>query len=116
MSLAKITVLSLIEILGDTGATLFANNGGILNLGIGIFGYIGVFIMLIVSLQGSTLMMVNGAWDGVSGLLNTIYSYFVLGERLDEVSQYFGLGFIIAGIYLLKVPLSKTNPFKWPSL
>jgi multidrug transporter EmrE-like cation transporter len=72
--------------------------------------------MLIVSLQGSTLMMVNGAWDGVSGLLNTIYSYFVLGERLDEVSQYFGLGFIIAGIYLLKVPLSKTNPFKWPSL
>ena len=116
MSLPQITGLSLIEIVGDTGAKLFANNGGILNLGIGIFGYIGVFIMLIVSLQGSTLMMVNGSWDGVSGLLNTIYSYFVLGERFENVSQYFGLGLIIAGIYLLKVPLSKANPFKWPSL
>jgi multidrug transporter EmrE-like cation transporter len=115
MSLAQITGLSLIEIVGDTGAKLFANNGGILNLGIGVFGYIGVFIMLIVSLQGSTLMMVNGAWDGISGLLNTIYSYFILGERFDDISQYFGLFLIIAGIYLLKVPLSKATPFKWPS-
>lgn len=116
MSLAQIAGLSLIEIVGDTGATLFANKGGILNLGIGVFGYIGVFIMLIVSLQGSSLLMVNGAWDGISGLFNGIYSYFVLGERFDEVSQYFGLGLIIVGIYLLKVPLSKANPFKWPSL
>lgn len=116
MSLAQITGLSLIEIVGDTGAKNFANYGGILNLGVGIFGYIGVFIMLIVSLQGSTLMMVNGAWDGVSGLFNSIYSYFILGERFEDISQYFGLVLIIAGIYLLKVPLSKVNPFKWPSL
>ena len=116
MSLAQITGLSLIEIVGDTGAKLFANNGGILNLGIGIFGYIGVFIMLIVSLQGSQLMMVNAAWDGISGLLNSIYSYFILGERFDDLSQYLGLGLIIVGIYLLKVPISKANPFTWPSL
>ncbi len=48
MSLAQIVGLSLIEIVGDTGAKLFANNGGILNLGVGIFGYIGVFLMLIL--------------------------------------------------------------------
>jgi multidrug transporter EmrE-like cation transporter len=116
MSLAQITGLSLIEIVGDTGAKLFANNGGILNLGIGIFGYIGVFIMLIVSLQGSTLMMVNGAWDGINGLLSGIYSYIVLGERFEDISQYIGLGLIIVGIFLLKVPLTKANPFKWPLL
>ena len=116
MSLSQIVGLSLIEIVGDTGAKLFANNGGILNLGIGIFGYIGVFLMLIVSLQGSTLMMVNGAWDGISGLFNSIYSYFILGERFDSISQYIGLGLIIVGIFLLKIPLEKANPFTWPSL
>jgi multidrug transporter EmrE-like cation transporter len=116
MSLAQITGLSLIEIVGDTGAKFFANNGGILNLGIGIFGYIGVFMMLVVSLQGSTLMMVNAAWDGISGLLNSIFAFFVLGERLDNWSQYIGIVLIIVGVYLLKIPLSKANPFKLPSL
>ncbi len=116
MSLAQITGLSLIEIVGDTGVKLFANNGGILNLGIGIIGYIGVFIMLIVSLQGSQLMMVNVAWDGLNGLITSLYSFFVLGERLDDISQYFGIVFIILGVYLLKVPISKETPFTWPSL
>ena len=116
MSLSQIIGLSLIELIGDTGAKLFANNGGIVNLGIGVAGYIGVFMMLIVSLQGSSLMMVNGAWDGISGLINTVYSYFILGERLDYLSQYFGLGLIIFGIFLLKIPLSKPYRFIWPSL
>ena len=116
MSLSQIVGLSLIEVVGDTGAKLFANNGGILNLGMGIIGYIGVFLMLIVNLQGSTLMMVNGAWDGMSGLINSIYSYFILGERFDGISQYIGLGLVIVGIFLLKIPLTKESPFKWPSL
>lgn len=116
MSIPQITALSLIEIVGDYGAKQFANLGGIKNLGIGIAGYIGVFTMLIVSLQGSTLLMVNAAWDGISGLLNSIFAFFVLGERLDHWSQYFGILLIIAGIYLLKVPISKELPFTWPSL
>lgn len=116
MSIPQITALSLIEIVGDYGAKQFANLGGIKNLGMGIAGYIGVFTMLIVSLQGSTLLMVNAAWDGISGLLNSIFAFFVLGERLDHWSQYFGIVLIIAGILILKVPLSKELPFTWPSL
>ncbi len=116
MSLPQIVGLSLVEIVGDTFAKFFANSGGIINLSISALGYVGVFIMLIVSLQGSSLMMVNGAWDGISGLLNTLFAYFILGERFDNISQYFGLGFIIFGIYLLKVPWEKSMPFKWPSL
>jgi multidrug transporter EmrE-like cation transporter len=116
MSIPQITALSLIEILGDYGARQFANFGGITNLGMGIVGYIGVFAMLVVSLQGSTLLMVNAAWDGISGLLNTIFAYFVLGERLDHWTQYLGIFLIIAGIYLLKVPWGKDGSFKMPSL
>ena len=82
----------------------------------GIVGYIGVFAMLVVSLQGSTLLLVNAAWDGISGLLNTIFAYFILGERLEHWTQYFGIFLIIAGILLLKVPLTKEGSFIWPSL
>jgi len=116
MSIPQITALSLIEIVGDYGARQFANFGGIKNLGMGIAGYIGVFTMLIVSLQGSTLLMVNAAWDGISGLINTVFAYFVLGERLDNWTQYLGIFLIIAGILILKVPISKELPFTWPSL
>jgi multidrug transporter EmrE-like cation transporter len=116
MSIPQIAALSLIEIVGDYGAKQFANLGGITNLGIGIVGYIGVFIMLIVSLQGSTLLMVNAAWDGISGLFNSIFAFFVLGERLEHWSQYLGIVLIIIGIYILKVPISKDVSFKWPSL
>ncbi len=116
MSISQITALSLIEILGDYGARQFANVGGIKNLAMGIAGYIGVFGMLVVSLQGSTLLMVNAAWDGISGLINTIFAYFVLGERLDHWTQYLGIFLIIIGIVLLKVPLTKDGSFIMPSL
>ncbi len=116
MSLVQIVGLSLIELVGDNGIKLFANSGGILNLGMGIIGYIGVFIMLIVSLQGSKLMMVNGAWDAISGLITSLFAFFILKERFESISQYIGLGLVIIGIFLLKIPLSKENPFKWPSL
>ena len=116
MSLSQIVGLSLVELIGDTGVKNFANQGGITNLGVGIVGYIGVFIMLIVALQGSTLMMVNAGWDGINALFSGIYAFFILGERFDNISQYLGLGLIVAGIWLLKIPLFKENGFVWPSL
>ena len=65
MSLLQIGLLSLIEIVGDFGLKQYANHGGIFSLMTGIIGYIGVVCMLIVSLQGSTILIVNGAWDVV---------------------------------------------------
>ena len=116
MSLVRITALSLIEIVGDTFAKNFSNQGGIFNLGMGLLGYVGVFIFLVISLQGSTLLMVNGAWDGMSAITSSIFAYFILGERFESLSQYFGLVIIIFGMYLLKVPLFSDKPFTMPSL
>ncbi len=116
MSLVEITALSLIEIIGDTGIKLFANNGGILNLGMGIVGYIGVFIALIVALQNSTILLVNGAWDGISTIVGSIFAFVVLGERFESFSQYIGLVVIVIGIFMLKVPMFKDIPFIMPSL
>ncbi len=50
MSLLQIIALSAVEIVGGFGFVPFA---------IGTIGYIGVVIMLIISLQGSTILMVN---------------------------------------------------------
>jgi multidrug transporter EmrE-like cation transporter len=114
MSLPQILTLSLTEIIGDTALKLYANDNGIQYLGLGIISYIGVIILLIISLQDSTILMVNNAWDGTSSLIESIFAYVILGERFDNYFQYFGIGFIIIGLYLLKIPISKSHPFHIP--
>jgi len=116
MSLPQIIGLTVVEIIGDFGYKSFADNGGIISFIIGTIGYIGVVIMLIISLQGSTLMMVNGAWDGVSGLVESASAYIFLGERFQHKFQYVGLILISIGLYLLKIPLKKDKPFIIPKL
>jgi len=114
MSLPTILGLTITEILGDVALKEYANNKGEMYLGIGILGYIGVIILLIINLQGSTILMVNNAWDGTSSLIESIYAYVVLGERFDNYLQYVGAFSIIIGLYLLKIPLSKKHPFHIP--
>ena len=116
MSLPEIVALCCIEIVGDFGYKQFANNGGIIPFVVGTVGYIGVVGMLIVSLQNSSIMMVNGAWDGISGLLESAAAYLFLGERFHHPLQYMGLILISVGLYFLKIPMSKKKEFIWPSL
>jgi drug/metabolite transporter (DMT)-like permease len=71
---------------------------------------------LIVSLQDSTVLLVNGAWDGISTILESVAAYFILGERFDNYLQYIGLIFIVIGLYLLKIPLNKKHPFHIPKI
>jgi multidrug transporter EmrE-like cation transporter len=115
MSLPEIVLLSIVEIIGDFAYKEFANNGGITPFIIGTIGYIGVVIMLIISLQNSTVLMVNGAWDGISGLMESMAAYIFLGERFEHNFQYIGLIFISIGLFLLKIPLKKIKQFKIPN-
>lgn len=114
MSIPQIIGLSLIEIVGDVALKQYANDKGEIYLGLGILGYIGVIIMLIINLQGSTILMVNNAWDGTSSVIESAFAFFVLGERFENYFQYIGVFSIILGLYLLKIPVSKTNPFHIP--
>jgi len=115
MTIYEIILLAIAEILGDFGLEQFANHGGINSFAVGIIGYIGVIIMLIISLQGSTILLVNGAWDGVSALIESIAAFFILGERFTDFYQYIGLVFIIVGLFLLKIPSKREKPFKIPA-
>lgn len=114
MSLPQIVALSLMEIVGDVSLKAYANDKGIEYLSLGVAGYIGVVILLIVNLQGSSILLVNNGWDGMNSLLSTLYAYFILGERFENYLQYFGVVLIISGLYLLKIPLSKKHPFHIP--
>ena len=114
MSLPQILALSLTEIIGDVALKEYANDKGLHYLSIGVAGYIGVVILLILNLQGSTVLMVNNAWDGTSSLLESLYAFLVLGERFENNYQYLGAGCIMIGLYLLKIPHSKKHPFHIP--
>lgn len=116
MSLPQIFALTIVEIIGDFGYKEFANKGGIIPFTIGTIGYICVVFMLIVSLQNSTVLMVNGAWDGISGLVESAAAYLFLGERFHNPLQYLGLVIISFGLFLLRIPKTKEKSFVWPKM
>ena len=116
MNFLQILALSVVEIGGDVALKQYANDGGILYLWLGILGYIGVVILLIIALQGSSILMVNNAWDGTSSLLESLFAFVVLGERFENYLQYVGVGSILIGLYLLKIPLSNSHPFHIPKV
>jgi multidrug transporter EmrE-like cation transporter len=116
MSVSELLALTGVEIIGDFAFKEFSNNGGLLPFTIGSAGYIGVVYFLIRSLQNSSVLIVNGAWDGFSALFETFAAYIFLGERFDHIGQYFGIVFIIIGLFLLRIPMKKEKPFKWPEI
>lgn len=94
--------LCLVEVFGDFQFKNFARGGGIENFAGGVAGYIGVIYFLIASLFMNDVIWVNGMWDGSSALIETLFAYFMFGERLAKPSQYLGLVAIIGGLFLLK--------------
>lgn len=107
MSLANVFLISAAEIFGDFGYKDFARGGGSKAFAKGTIGYMGVIYFLIRSLRVGNVLYVNGMWDGLSAILETIAAYFILGERLNTKTQYLGLMVIIAGIFMLRVPDSE---------
>jgi multidrug transporter EmrE-like cation transporter len=107
MSLFDISALSIAEIFGDFGFKSFARGGGLPAFAQGTIGYVAIIYFLIRSLRVGNVLYVNGMWDGVSAVLETIAAYVILGERLNRPIEYLGLVAIIAGIFMLHAPDGK---------
>jgi len=101
MSLSLIVALSLAEIIGDTEFKFYARSGNSSHLSLGVAAYAAVIFLLIKALKVGNILYVNGMWDGMSALLETLFAIFILKETLNTKYQYIGISFIIAGIYLL---------------
>ena len=94
--------LSIVEIFGDFTLEKFTRTWALTDLFQGVGWYGGVIFLLIKSLMGSNILYVNGMWDGISGLVESLAAYWFLGERFEKHSQYLGLVMIVIGIILLK--------------
>lgn len=104
MSLADVFMLSAAEIIGDFGFKEYARQGAVNAFAQGSIGYVGVIFFLIRSLRVGNVLYVNGMWDGVSAILETAAAYLILGERLNNKTQYLGLLAVIGGIFMLHAP------------
>jgi multidrug transporter EmrE-like cation transporter len=102
MSFNDIIALSVVEVFGDFNLRWYAETNNNMYFVYGLIGYAGVIYYLIKSLRSGNVLYVNGMWDGVSGVTESIAAYFVLGDRLEHPFQYVGLFLTIAGIYLLR--------------
>lgn len=116
MSFQDLLPLVLIEIVGDFGYEHFANNGGVKPFMIGTVGYIATIYYLIRSLQGSSILVINVAWDAISAIIETLAAMFILHEYPNNYSEYIGIILIIAGLYFLRIPFFREKPFKFPKL
>jgi multidrug transporter EmrE-like cation transporter len=97
-----VVLLSIVEIYGDFSLRFYAQTNKVSWLVHGLMGYAGVVGLLVMSFKYNNVLYVNGMWDGVSGVVESLAAYFILGDRLKKKSQYLGLVLIVAGVALLK--------------
>lgn len=101
-SFMTITFLSLAEIYGDFAFRFYAQTNNVQYLAHGAAGYIGVVYFLIEAFRSKNVLYVNGMWDGVSAVVESVAAYFILGDRLSSPKEYAGIVLVILGIFLLK--------------
>lgn len=102
MSLLRISILSTLEVFGDFMLKQYSSIGSLSSLSMGLLGYVGVVAALIWSFKTGNVLVVNGLWDGMSAIIESIAAYLILGDRLENPVQYAGLLFTIIGVFLLK--------------
>lgn len=102
-SMLLIVLLCIAEVYGDFSLRFYAQTNKFEWLAHGITGYAGVLFFLVQSFKYNNVLYVNGLWDGVSGLIESLAAYYILGDRLEKMSEYIGILFIIVGIMLMKM-------------
>jgi multidrug transporter EmrE-like cation transporter len=102
MSIQDIVILSVVEVFGDFNAKWYAQTNKPIYLANGVAGYLGVFFFLVKALRTHNLLYVNGMWDGISTVVESMAAVVILGDRLGRPEQYAGLVFIIVGLFLLR--------------
>lgn len=102
MTTLNVLAATLAEIVGDFGFKEFARQNTTRGFLQGSVGYVGVIYFLIQSLKTGNILYVNGAWDGISGILESVAAYVILGERLNHPMQYVAVAIISLGLFLLR--------------
>jgi multidrug transporter EmrE-like cation transporter len=102
MSLLRVGVLAVLEVFGDFMLKDYATTGAVSKLGLGVLGYVGVIMALVWSFHTGNVLLVNGMWDGMSAIIESVAAYLILGDRLSNPYQYAGLAMTVIGVFFLK--------------
>jgi len=102
MATFNVVMTTLAEIVGDFGFKDFARQGSTAGFAQGALGYVGVIYFLIKSLAKANVMYVNTAWDGISGIVETLAARFILGEKFAHPMQWVALALISSGLIMLR--------------
>lgn len=102
MTTLNVFMATLAEIVGDFGFKEFARKGTQHGFLQGSLGYVGVIYFLIQSLKTGNILFVNGMWDGISGILETLAAYFILGEKFVNPMQWVAVVIISMGLVMLR--------------
>ena len=101
----NLLLLCLVEVYGDFKFKAYArssNDDGLSSFIQGCAGYAGVIFFLIRMLRLKDVIWVNAMWDGGSALIETLFAYFMFGERLNRPVNYAGLALIVLGLFMLR--------------
>lgn len=102
--LLLIILTSFIEYIGDSNFKFYARDStNYTSLIIGSIAYIILVTFIIIILKFTNVLYMNGMWDGISAIIESILAYIFLKERLSNPYQYMGLLLIIAGIFALNI-------------
>jgi multidrug transporter EmrE-like cation transporter len=102
----NLLLLCLVEVYGDFKFKAYARSSDDA-IGVPLFiqgcaGYAGVIYFLIRMLRLKDVIWVNAMWDGGSALIETLFAYFMYGERLKQPVNYAGLALILLGLFMLR--------------
>jgi multidrug transporter EmrE-like cation transporter len=102
----NLMLLCLVEVYGDFKFKAYARSSDDA-IGVPLFiqgcaGYMGVVYFLIRMLRLKDVIWVNAMWDGGSALIETLFAYFMYGERLKQPVNYAGLALILLGLFMLR--------------
>ena len=102
----NLLLLCLVEVYGDFKFKAYARSTNDA-IGVPLFiqgcaGYAGVIYFLIRMLRLKDVIWVNAMWDGSSALIETLFAYFMYGERLNRPVNYAGLALIVLGLFMLR--------------
>ena len=105
--LVSVILLVLTETFANVNLRWFAQTNVFNYLIQGILGYVGVVFFMLRALTSANLLYVNGLWDGVSAIVVSLTSYFLLGDRLETGQEYAGLLLILAGMLFMTLGKKK---------
>ncbi len=95
---------ALLEYMGDSNFKLYARSSDYNYLLYGTIAYIIMIYVIIEVLRNySNVMYMNGIWDALSIVLETLLAYIFLRETLDNNYQVLGFIFVVVGIILMNV-------------